>query len=138
MWIKLCYPKINKKKGASNQMDEKKRIRRPAEERAQEVDEKIEKLQQALIDLDDKRMEAMAEFDKKEASIKNKIAMLAEKKENILSPKPIKRTRRSKKQKIADILKQATKSGLKPEEIAEMLGVEIDAWNQIPAGMKKI
>lgn len=108
-------------------MDEKKRIRRPAEERAQEIDEKIEKLQQSLSELDDKRMEAMAEFDKKEASIKNKIAMLAEKKDNILSPKPIKRTRRSKKQKIADILKQATKSGLKPEEIAEMLGVEIEA-----------
>ena len=51
--------------------------------------------------------------------------MLAEKKENILSPKPIKRTRRSKKQKIADIVKQVAKKGLKPEEIAEMLGVEV-------------
>lgn len=107
-------------------MDEKKRVRRPAEERAKEIDEKIEKLQQSLNDLDDKRMEAMAEFDNKEASIKNKIAMLAQKKDDILSPKPIKRTRRSKKQKIADILKQATKAGLKPEEIAELLGVEVE------------
>lgn len=106
-------------------MEEKKRIRRPAEERVQEIDEKITKLEQSLIDLDHKRMEANAAFDEKEKSIKNKIQMLAEKKENILSPKPIKRTRRSKKQKIADIVKQVAKKGLKPEEIAEMLGVEV-------------
>ena len=106
-------------------MEEKKRIRRPAEERVQEIDEKITKLEQSLIDLDDKRMEANAAFDEKEKSIKNKIQMLAEKKENILSPKPIKRTRRSKKQKIAAIVKQVAKKGLKPEEIAEMLGVEV-------------
>lgn len=105
-------------------MEEKKRIRRPAEERAQELDEKIGKLLQSLQDLDDKRMEAMAAFDEKEKSIKNKIALMEEKKDNILSPKPIRRTRRSKKQKIADILKQATKAGMKPEEIAELLGVE--------------
>ena len=37
-------------------MEEKKRIRRPAEERVQEIDEKITKLEQSLIDMDDKSM----------------------------------------------------------------------------------
>ena len=100
-------------------MEEKKRVRRSAEERILEIDEKIEKFEQSLVELDDKRAEAMIAFDEKEANLRDKIQQLQLKKEDILSPKPIKRTRKSKKQKIADLVKLANKSGLKPEEIAE-------------------
>ena len=103
-------------------MEEKKRVRRSAEERILEIDEKIEKFEQSLVELDDKRAEAMIAFDEKEANLRDKIQQL--KKEDILSPKPIKRTRKSKKQKIADLVKLANKSGLKPEEIAERLGID--------------
>jgi len=104
-------------------MEEKKRIRRSAEERVQEIDEKIEKFERSLADLDDKRADAMLAFDEKEASIRDKIQQLQMKKEDILSPKPIKRTRVSKKQKMAAVLKMATKAGWKPEEIVEKLGL---------------
>ncbi len=66
----------------------------------------------------------MIAFDEKEANLRDKIQQLQLKKEDILSPKPIKRTRKSKKQKIADLVKLANKSGLKPEEIAERLGID--------------
>ena len=89
-----------------------------------EIDEKIEKFEQSLVELDDKRAEAMIAFDEKEANLRDKIQQLQLKKEDILSPKPIKRTRKSKKQKIADLVKLANKSGLKPEEIAERLGID--------------
>ena len=105
-------------------MEEKKRVRRGAEERILEIDEKIEKFEQSLVELDDKRAEAMIAFDEKEANLRDKIQQLQLKKEDILSPKPIKRTRKSKKQKIADLVKLANKSGLKPEEIAERLGID--------------
>ncbi|MCI8856977.1 MAG: hypothetical protein HFH26_10610 [Clostridiaceae bacterium] len=105
-------------------MEEKKRVRRSAEERILEIDEKIEKFEQSLVELDDKRAEAMIAFDEKEANLRDKIQQLQLKKEDILSPKPIKRTRKSKKQKIADLVKLANKSGLKPEEIAERLGID--------------
>ncbi len=105
-------------------MEEKKRVRRSAEERILEINEKIEKFEQSLVELDDKRAEAMIAFDEKEANLRDKIQQLQLKKEDILSPKPIKRTRKSKKQKIADLVKLANKSGLKPEEIAERLGID--------------
>ena len=105
-------------------MEEKKRVRRSAEERILEINEKIEKFEQSLVELDDKRAEAMIAFDEKEANLRDKIQQLQLKKEDILSPKPIKRTRKSKKQQIADLVKLANKSGLKPEEIAERLGID--------------
>ena len=105
-------------------MEEKKRVRRSAEERILEINEKIEKFEQSLVELDDKRAEAMIAFDEKEANLRDKIQQLQLKKEYILSPKPIKRTRKSKKQKIADLVQLANKSGLKPEEIAERLGID--------------
>ena len=46
-------------------------------------------------------------------------------KADILSPKPPRKPRKTKKQKIQDLMKQAQKAGLKPEEIAERLGLKI-------------
>ena len=44
----------------------------------------------------------------------------------ILVQKPPHKPRKTKKQKIADILKKAQKSGMKPDEIAVALGIELE------------
>ena len=59
-------------------------------------------------------------------TVRVKIAGLEEKKAAILAPKPPRKPRKTKKQKIADILKKAQKSGMKPDEIAVALGIELE------------
>lgn len=106
-------------------MEEKKRIRRPAEERIAEIDEKIEQFNKSLDALADKREKVNTEFDEKEKKIKEKIKTLTKKKESILSPEPKKRRpRMTKKRKIADIVSKAVKEGLTPEEVLELLGLQ--------------
>lgn len=107
-------------------MDEQKvkRIRRTPQQMADQIDIKIQKLDQDLESLEAKRAAANAEFDAKAAAIKEKIEALEQKKADILSPKPPRKPRKTKKQKIQEIIKLANKSGLKPEEIAERLGLE--------------
>lgn len=48
------------------------------------------------------------------------------KKKEILAPKQPRKRRKSKKQKLQEIVQQAQKSGLKPEEIAELLGIQLE------------
>ena len=107
-------------------MDEqgKKRTRRTPQQMAEEIDGKIQKLNQELESLDEKRAAANEEFDKKKAAVKEKIAALEQKKKSILAPKPPRKPRKTKKQKIQDLIKSASKSGLKPEEIAQRLGLD--------------
>lgn len=106
-------------------MEEKKRIRRSAEERVAEIDAKIDQLNESLDTLADKREEAIAEFDEKEKKLQEKIKTLTKKKEDILSPEPKKRRpRMTKKRKINDILSKAVKAGLTPEDISELLGLQ--------------
>lgn len=107
-------------------MDEqgKKRTRRTPQQMAGDIDSKIQKLNQELESLDEKRVAANEEFDKKEAAVKEKIAGLEQKKKDILAPKPPRKPRKTKKQKIQDLINSASKSGLKPEEIAQRLGLE--------------
>lgn len=105
---------------------EKKRVRRTREERASALDEKIREAREQIEGIESKKQEAICAFDAKIDAIRGKIQALESKKEQVLSPKQRKtKTRRTKKQKIAEILKQAQSSGLKPEEIAEKLGIEI-------------
>lgn len=103
----------------------KKRVRRTSEQRAAEIDAKIAKLEQSLIDNDKKRDETIQGFDQKSAEIKAKIESLQKQKEEIWAPKPPRKPRKTKKQKIDEIVKRAAKAGLKPSEIAERLGVEV-------------
>ena len=105
------------------EMIKNKRARRSKEERVAEIDEKINNLNQSLDALEDKRDEANAAFDEKEKSIRGKIHFFKGKKEDILSPTPKKRTRMTKKRKISNLLNDACKSGLTPEDIARMLGL---------------
>ena len=57
--------------------------------------------------------------------VEAKIEELNKQKAAILAPKPPRKPRKTKKEKIQDLMKQAQKAGLKPEEIAERLGLTI-------------
>ncbi len=106
-------------------MDEQKekRTRRTPQQLADDIDAKIQKLNQDIEELEAKRDAANADFDAKVAAVKDRIAALEQKKEDLLKPKPPRKPRKTKKQKIQEIINLASKSGLKPEEIAERLGV---------------
>ena len=90
------------------------------------VDEKIQALEESIISIEEKKQAAMTDFDSKIEAVRVKIAGLEEKKAAILAPKPPRKPRKTKKQKIADILKKAQKSGMKPDEIAVALGIELE------------
>ena len=51
--------------------------------------------------------------------------MLEAKKQEILSPKPTRKPRKTKKQKIQEIVKLAMKNGMSVEEIAGQLNVKV-------------
>lgn len=107
-------------------MDEqtKKRTRRTPQQMVEDADKKIEQLNQELETIAAKRAAANEEFDKKELSVKERIAALEQKKQDILAPKPPRKPRKTKKQKIQALIQSASKSGLKPEEIAQRLGLD--------------
>ena len=104
---------------------ENKRPRRTPQERAAEVDSKIEKLNQSITEIEAKKQAVVAEYDTKIAAAQERIKALESKKQEILAPKPPRKPRKTKKQKIQEILKEAQKSGMKPEEIAERLGIHL-------------
>lgn len=72
-----------------------------------------------------KKQESVSAFDNRIAKVQARIDALNKQKADILSPKPPRKPRKTKKQKIQDLMKQAQKAGLKPEEIAERLGLTI-------------
>ena len=90
----------------------KKRVRRTPQQIAEGIDAKIEEKRQAIAD--------------RVATIEGEIKQLEEKKESILAPKAPRKPRKTKKQKIQDIVKAASKAGMKPEEIAERLGLQAE------------
>lgn len=104
---------------------ETKRVRRTLEERAAEIDSKIGVITQSIEGLEAKKQSAIASFDEKIAAAQERIKVLEGKKQEILAPKPPRKPRKTKKQKIQEILKEAQKSGMKPEEIAEKLGINL-------------
>lgn len=105
--------------------NETKRVRRTPEERIAEIDAKIRAVSQSIEDLEAKKQAAVASFDEKIAAAQERIKGLEAKKQEILAPKPPRKPRKTKKQKIQEILKEAQKNGMKPEEIAERLGVTL-------------
>ena len=104
---------------------ENKRIRRSPQERAAELDGKIEKVKESIAELNEKKQAAMADYDAKIAAAQDRIKVLEAKKQEILVPKPPRKPRKTKKQKIQEILKEAQKNGMKPEVIAERLGIKL-------------
>ncbi len=100
-----------------------RRPRRTPAERAAELDGKIQKLHQSIAELTERKRAAAAEFDAKIAAVQKKALGLEAQKSGILSPKP---PRRTKKQKIEEIVRRAVKSGMSPEEVAGQLHLEIE------------
>lgn len=102
---------------------ENKRTRRTPQERAAGVDERIAKLNQAIKELVSKKESVVAEYDAKITATQDRIKSLEEKKAEILAPKP---PRKTKKQKIQQIVNLAMKNGMSVEEIAGQLHVEVE------------
>ena len=106
---------------------EKKRVRRTPQERAAEIDAKIEKVNETLRALEDnKKQSVIATYDEKIKTASEQIKTLEEKKAAILAPKPPRKPRKTKKQKIQEIVNLAMKSGMKPEDVAAQLGIELE------------
>ena len=105
-----------------NTMDEQKKIRRRTpQERAEAIDAKIAAHQDEIAAIEEKRNDAIKVFDDKVAAIQEKIKGLEARKKEILTPKP---RRKTKKEKIKEILRAAEKMKMTPEEIAEKLGLD--------------
>lgn len=98
------------------------RKRRTKEELVTALDEKIEAQNQTIKKCEEQKTIAVQELDAKIAAAKARIKAMEQRKKDIMTPKQPK-PRKSKKQKIEDILKQASKSGLSVDEIAERLGM---------------
>lgn len=105
---------------------EKKRVRRSIDERAAEFDKKIQKANAQKTDLETKKKDAVAEYDGKIAAVKAKIEKLEAAKAELLKPKAPRKPRKTKKQKMEELVQKMQKSGMKPEEIAEKLGLKLD------------
>ena len=102
---------------------ENKRTRRTPQERAAEMDEKIAKIDQSIKELESKKESVVAEYDAKITAARERIKSLEAKKKEILAPKP---PRKTKKQKIQQIVNLAMKNGMSVEEIAGQLHVEVE------------
>ena len=105
-------------------MAEQKRVRRTREQIAADIDGQISKLEENIRGLEEKKIAACAEFDAKIAAVQEKAAKLAERKKEVLSPKK-RKPRKSKAERIRELVKQAQKSGMKLDEIAEKLGMPL-------------
>lgn len=107
---------------------ENKKVRRTTEERIAEVNAKIEKLNGQIQNLEEKKQETVTAYNDRIAKVMDRVKELEKQKAAILAPKPPRKPRKTKKEKIQDLMKQAQKAGLKPEEIAERLGLTIQDW----------
>ena len=104
-----------------------KRPRRTPQERANELDEKITKINQSINELEEKKKTVVEEYDAKITAAKERIKSLEAKKQEILAPKAPRKPRKTKKQKIQEIVKLAMKNGLSVEEVASQLQVEVES-----------
>ena len=100
---------------------ENKRQRRTPQERANELDEKITKINQSINELEEKKKTVVEEYDAKITAAKERIKSLEAKKQEILAPKA------PRKQKIQEIVKLAMKNGMSVEEVASQLHVEVES-----------
>lgn len=105
-------------------MAEEKRIRRTTEQIVADIESQIGELTTSIEGIESKKAESAAAYDEKIAKVNARIDGLLEKKKNLMAPKKRKR-RRSKATQIKSIIKSAQKSGLKVQDIAEKLGVEL-------------
>ena len=94
------------------------------EQIAADLDIQIEKLKDSILELENKKAASVTEFDNKIAAVKEKIVKLEAKKKDVLTPKK-RKPRKSKADQIKLLVKQAQKSGMKLDEIADKLGMAL-------------
>lgn len=104
---------------------ENKRPRRTPEERVSEMNCKIDKLNESILQLEIKKQAAISEYDAKIAAVQERIKVLETKKKDILAPKSKRKPRKTKKQKIQEIVRLAIKNGMSVEQVANQLSVEV-------------
>ncbi len=103
---------------------EEKRVRRTAEQIAADLDAQVEQLMGSIDGIEEKKAAACAEYDRKIDSVRERIAKLEERKKALFTPKK-RKPRKKKADQIKELIRQAQKSGMKLDEIADKLGVEI-------------
>lgn len=106
------------------EQNENKRRRRSKEERASEIDAKLEKLRSSLNEIAAEREAAKSALDAKEKALKDKIKSLEGKKKDILNPSSAPKQRMTKKRRIEALVNKAHKAGFSLDEIEQLLSLD--------------
>ena len=106
------------------EQNENKRRRRSKEERASEIDAKLEKLRSSLNEIAAEREAAKSALDTKEKALKDKIKALEGKKKDILNPSSAPKQRMTKKRRIEALVNKAHKAGFSLDEIEQLLSLD--------------
>ena len=106
------------------EQNENKRRRRSKEERAAEIDAKLEKLRSSLNEIAAEREAAKSALDAKEKALKDKIKALEGKKKDILNPSSAPKQRMTKKRRIEALVNKAHKAGFSLDEIEQLLSLD--------------
>ena len=106
-----------------------RRPRRTPEEKAADIDAKIQQLKDSIVSIEEKKAAAIADFDSKSESVKAKIAALEEQKKAVLAPPKPRKPRPTVAQRWEDAMKTAKKAGIKPEELVAMAEEKLGQGN---------
>ena len=106
------------------EQNENKRRRRSKEERAAEIDARLEKLRSSLNEIAAEREAAKSALDTKEKALKDKIKALEGKKKDILNPSSAPKQRMTKKRRIEALVNKAHKAGFSLDEIEQLLSLD--------------
>lgn len=106
------------------EQNENKRRRRSKEERAAEIDAKLEKLRSSLNEIAAEREAAKSALDAKEKALNDKIKALEGKKKDILNPSSAPKQRMTKKRRIEALVNKAHKAGFSLDEIEQLLSLD--------------
>lgn len=106
------------------EQNENKRRRRSKEERASEIDAKLEKLRSSLNEIAAEREAAKSALDAKEKALNDKIKALEGKKKDILNPSSAPKQRMTKKRRIEALVNKAHKAGFSLDEIEQLLSLD--------------
>ena len=106
------------------EQNENKRRRRSKEERASEIDAKLEKLRSSMNQIAAESEAAKSALDAKEKALKDKIKALEGKKKDILNPSSAPKQRMTKKRRIEALVNKAHKAGFSLDEIEQLLSLD--------------
>ena len=106
------------------EQNENKRRRRSKEERAAEIDAKLEKLRSSLNEIAAEREAAKSALDAKEKALNDKIKALEGKKKDILNPSSAPKQRMTRKRRIEALVNKAHKAGFSLDEIEQLLSLD--------------